>query len=81
MRYRKKYTKEEDDVLRKYYQTTKARELGEKLGRDEGSIISRAFKLGLKKDKEFMLECSKAGQFKKGHSPHNKGKKQTEYMS
>ena len=80
-KYNKHYTAEEDELLRKLYPTTRARELADMLGRHERSIVTRAFTLGLHKDPEFMRECSKAGQFKQGHTPMNKGRKWDEYMS
>lgn len=77
----KHYTKEEDELLRRLYPTMRAAELGEMIGRSDKSVIGRANKLGLKKDRDFMIECSKAGQFKKGQTPPNKGKKWDEYLS
>lgn len=77
----KKYTKAEDDLLRELYPRTRARDIAAMIGRNERSVVSRAFKLGLKKDADFMYECSKAGQFKNGHTPHNKGKEWSEYLS
>lgn len=75
------YSQEDDELIRKLYPTTRAREIAVKLKRSEKSIVARAFKLGLRKDRAFMLECAKAGQFKKGLIPHNKGKKWDEYVS
>lgn len=77
----KHYTKEDDELLRRLYPTMRAAELGEMIGRSDKSVIGRANKLGLKKDRDFMIECSKAGQFKKGQTPPNKGKKWDEYLS
>lgn len=77
----KHYTKEDDELLRKFYPTMRAAELGEMIGRSDKSVIGRANKLGLKKDRDFMIECSKAGQFKKGQTPPNKGKKWDDYLS
>lgn len=77
----KHYTKEDDELLRKFYPTMRAAELGEMIGRSDKSVIGRANKLGLKKDRDFMIECSKAGQFKKGQTPPNKGKKWDDFLS
>ena len=77
----KHYTKEDDELLRRLYPTMRAAELGEMIGRSDKSVIGRANKLGLKKDRDFMIECSKAGQFKKGQTPPNKGKKWDDYLS
>lgn len=77
----KHYTKEDDELLRRLYPTMRAAELGEMIGRSDKSVIGRANKLGLKKDRDFVIECSKAGQFKKGQTPPNKGKKWEDYLS
>lgn len=77
----KPYTEAEDDLLRELYPRTRARDIAVRIGRSERSVVARAFKLGLKKDADFMYECSKAGQFKNGHTPHNKGKEWAEYLS
>lgn len=77
----KHYTKEDDELLRKFYPTMRAADLAIMIGRSDKSVIGRANKLGLKKDRDFMIECSKAGQFKKGQTPQNKGKKWDEYLS
>lgn len=77
----KHYTAEEDDLIRELYPRTRAREIAVLIGRSERSVIGRANSLGIKKDKDFMMECSKAGRFSKGHTPMNKGKKWDEYMT
>jgi len=77
----KHYSAEEDALIRKLYPRTRAREIGALIGRSEKSVVDRAYVLGLKKDKDFMVECSRAGQFKKGRIPNNKGKKWDEYLS
>lgn len=77
----KHYTKEDDELLRKFYPTMRAADLAIMIGRSDKSVIGRANKLGLKKDRDFMIECSKAGQFKKGQTPPNKGKKWDDYLS
>lgn len=65
----------EDEILRRNYHNTTNAILAKALGRTDGSIAARAYKLHLLKDKEFILECSRHTQFKKGQVPANKGKK------
>lgn len=50
-------------------------------GVTESAIVAKAFKLRLKKSKEFRYECASKTFFPKGHKPMNAGKKQTEYMT
>ena len=75
------YSAEEDAIIRELWARTRAADIGKMIGRTDRSVIGRAFTLGLRKDPEFMRECSKAGQFKQGHTPMNKGRKWDEYMS
>ena len=77
----KHYTEEDDELLRKLYPRTRAIEIAKMIGRSKCSVIGRANKLGLKKDRDFMIECSRAGQFRKGQEPPNKGKKWDDFMS
>lgn len=77
----KHYTAEEDALIRELYPRTRAREIAVLIGRSEKSVVGHANSLGIKKDKDFMMECSKAGHFSKGHTPMNKGKKWDEYMT
>lgn len=74
------YSKYEDDYLKQHYHNTLNDELGVVLGRTGTSIGARAFKLGLKKDKEFILKHTMKTAFKKGNIPVNKGKKMSKEM-
>lgn len=74
-----KYSNEDINYLVAHYATTTNAELGRALGRHADRIASKAHKMGLKKDKGFLIEQAKnrpnSGQFKKGLVPFNKGKK------
>lgn len=61
--------------MKRNYHNSLNRDIAKALDRSEGSIARRAWILGLKKDKEFIIDCSRATQFKKGIIPANKGKK------
>lgn len=50
------------------------------IGVSEAAVQARAWKLKLRKDKEWMIEKSRSTQFKKGSVPVNKGKTWSEYM-
>lgn len=74
-----RYTQEEVQHIITHYATTTNEELGRVLGRHPDRIASKAHRMGLKKDKGFLIEQAKnrpnSGQFKKGFTPFNKGKK------
>jgi hypothetical protein len=74
-----RYTEIETNYLVANYATTTNEELGRVLGRHADRIASKAHRMGLKKDKGFLIEQAKKrpnkGQFKKGLVPFNKGKK------
>lgn len=74
-----RYTQEEVQYIITHYATTTNSELGCVLGRHADRIASKAHRMGLKKDKGFLIEQAKnrpnSGQFKKGLVPFNKGKK------
>lgn len=67
--------------LKKHYANTRNADLSEILKVSEAAISARAFKLGLKKEEAFIRKWTSKTYFKKGHTPANKGKKQTEYMT
>jgi len=86
------FTNEMLEDLKELYPTTLAAELAEKYNCSVKAIYRQAKKLRLEKSKEFIKEISRKSmenpnhpgrkyQFKKGQTPSNKGKKQTEYMS
>lgn len=74
-----RYTEIETNYLVAYYATTTNAELGRVLGRHPDRIATKAHRMGLKKDKGFLIEQAKkrpnSGQFKKGLVLFNKGKK------
>lgn len=75
------WTEERILVLKEKYHDTLNSEIAEMIGLRETQIEAKAFKLGLKKTKDFMYYHSMKTCFKKGHTPINKGKKQQEYMT
>ena len=76
----KTWTDEQEQYLIANYATTSNTDLAKILGKNNADrVMAKAFRLGLKKSKEFLSEQRKTlgqnGQFKKGLIPHNKGKK------
>lgn len=87
-----RFTEQQLVCLRKHYARTQNKELADMFGCSIHTIENKSFSLGLKKDKDFVLEVSRENmqritqlgmshRYKKGSIPQNKGKKQTEYMS
>jgi hypothetical protein len=83
-------SQEISDYLRGHYSDTPTKDLAVLLGLSVGAVYSRASDLGLRKSSEFtskqmrwaaLCQASQATRFKKGQIPHNKGKKQHEFMS
>ena len=76
----KTWTDEQEQYLIANYATTNNKDLAKILGKNNADrVMAKAFRLGLKKSSEFLSEQRKTlgqnGQFKKGMTPHNKGKK------
>lgn len=80
------YSAVDDQIIRELYPDTRTDIIAKKLNRTIVSVYSRAHMLGLKKSPEFLKTpvCGilypghtrgKITQFKKGHTPANKGKK------
>lgn len=77
--------------LKRDYATTLNRDLADRFGCTIYAVHNAGFRLGLKKDKEFIRQVAKDNftedhparkhWIKKGNIPPNKGKKQKEYMS
>lgn len=67
--------------LQQLYPTTLNSELAKLFGKTEQAVSAAAHKLRLKKTPEFMRFHTLKSAFKKGHVSHNKGRKQSEYMS
>lgn len=81
-RYRKPtvWTPEKIEKLKELYPRMTNREIGKVIGVTESAVYGKSFVLGLRKDKDWMWERSKATQYRKGCVPPNKGKKWSEYM-
>lgn len=86
------FTPEQITKLIELYPNTPTKKVAETLNRPESSVYQKAAALGLKKSPEFLLSPESGrlqkGQsaspetcFKKGFTPQNKGKKQSEFMS
>lgn len=89
---RRKYSEADVRYVAEHYATMSAREISEKLGCSHSWVVTVAKELGMRKSSEWIAERarmvalsfrngSQATQFKPGHRPMNKGKRQTEYMS
>lgn len=85
---------EEKDIeyLRENYSNTAILELAKYFNCSVKRVSNKAWKLGLKKDKDFLIEMfrknvddpnhsSRKYRFKKGHTPFNKGKRQVDFMT
>lgn len=74
------WTDEQEQYLVAHYATTSNAEIAEVLGKKNADrVMAKASLLGLKKSRQFLKEsCQQrenSGKFKKGMTPHNKGKK------
>lgn len=89
---KKPWTEREDAYLRKHYATMSSNEIAERLRNrhSPSAVYQRADRLGLKKPKEWNVEAGRrmashpkavANRIKKGSVPHNKGKRQADFMS
>ena len=68
-------------LLKKLYPDHSCEEIGKLVGKKAGTVQSKAYCMGLRKDPEWMRKQSLKGQFKKGCISANKGKKWDEYAS
>lgn len=75
------WTKKRIRILRELYANTTIAEISKLINLTEKQIASKAFKLGLRKTKEFRINCGKKYGYKSGEKPANYGLKQHEYMS
>lgn len=75
------FTKKEDRFIKENINTVPLKRIAKMLGRAEGSIYGRVNRLNLKRDRWIVEKFRKESQFKKGQTPINKGKKQTEFIS
>lgn len=92
MKQRRPYTAKEYDTVRRLYANNSSAEIAEIIGRSVSSVYNMARKLGVKKSKEWIAERARIRsldpnhggrmhQFRRGQPPHNKGLKQSEFMS
>lgn len=72
---------EEDDFIKQNYLTMPIKTIGHKLNRSGCGIAGRMRNLNLVVPKEIIQQRKLDSNFKAGHVPDNKGKKQTEYMT
>lgn len=86
----KKWTANEHELLKIIYPDNKAEDIAKFFNTSISSIHNQAHRLGLKKSETFISTMGKlsanhpnvkATWYKKGHTPANKGRKQTEFMS
>lgn len=76
-----RWTEKMDKVLIDNYPSLETKEVADKLGLRISQVMSRVFKLRLRKNDEIKTLVRSKGAFKKGHIPFNKGKKQHEYLT
>lgn len=86
-----RFTPEQIAEIKRDYATTLNQDLADRFGCTIHAVHNAGFRLGLKKDKEFIRQIAKDNftedhparkhWIKKGTPPPNKGKKQKEYMS
>ena len=71
----KYYTREEIDIILKYYRTHSHKEIGEMIGRSHWSVKEKLRTMGIKRSPEesraIIDRCSKKGYYEKGHGPLN----------
>lgn len=88
----RRWISEEEKVLTDKFSNTPTSELAIELGRSYSQVAQHANSMGLKKSEQYMVQCfektnkslveaGKNNRFKKGGTPINKGKKQTEFMT
>lgn len=82
---RRRWTQDEDDIVRDYYPDVPTDVLALALGRKIGAVYQRAQNLGVKKSERFLASPlsgrtghdgrGRVAQFRKGHKSWNKGRK------
>lgn len=88
----KRWTPEDDRRLAALYPNHSTAAIAEMMNLTIPQVYNRAYVLGVKKDASLIAELARKNslkpnhggrkyQFKKGHIPQNKGKKQAEFMS
>ena len=81
MRTAEKWTAEKIELLRRLYPSNLTKDISHIFGVSPKVLSQVAFRNGIRKDPEIKKLGTAAGQFKKGQSPFNKGKKWSEFMS
>ena len=69
------------NMLKKLYPNHTNEYIAKKLDTTLGAINAKAYELKLRKDPEWHMKQSSKGWFKKGHTPFNKGKEWSEFMT
>lgn len=87
------WTDAERAVIKELYESTPTKYIAQQLNRSDKAVYQQAKMMGIKKNEAFYNNPELSGRltalaakgynlrFKKGNTPPNKGKKQTEYMS
>lgn len=89
---KREWTDAERDILRLKYETIRAQDIAQELGRRVGMVYRQAAKMGLKKSREAISSISRAKllnsnhgsiqtRFQKGHAPANKGLRRPGYAA
>lgn len=81
VRKRKVWTEDKCKRLAEIYSSYTNQELAAMFGSTRKSVAAVAGKLGLRKSREFMDRHTGPSRFAKGHTPSNKGRRQSEWMS
>jgi hypothetical protein len=76
-----RFTEAEDNYIREHYLSIPTKRISKNLGRSESSARQRMILLGLTIPKHISDGFKAQSHYKKGRTPENKGKKQSEFMS
>ncbi|MDB0602338.1 HNH endonuclease signature motif containing protein [Tenacibaculum maritimum] len=75
------FTEKEDQFIKDNYLKLPVKTIADKIGRSGTGVNTALKRMNLEIPDEIIKQNKKFAQFKKGHVPENKGKKQIEYMS
>lgn len=75
VRYKKKYSKQDLDYIKKHYPNGDNHEIAKKFNTTARAIATQAFQLGVKKTDEWKVQQGIRTGWQKGQVSHNKGKK------
>ena len=81
MKVYRKWTEAEIDFLRQIYPDHSNEYCAQFLHRSKRACQHKAFELGISKTPEFAKQQREKNQFRKGHTPFNKGKKWEHFMT